>query len=76
MYVTTMSLLKSSQHTWLFTSDKVHNLGISNLVEKYLSYNKIGNLVSFASISPLPQTTFIQRYNNLPVAAKRSQWDF
>jgi len=35
-------------------SGKGHDFGSGNLVEKYLSYNKIGNLVSFSST---PQIT-------------------
>lgn len=56
-------------------SDKGHGLGSGNLVEKYLSYNKIGNLVSFSSI---PQITpsHPPRYNNLPFAMKHNLRDF
>lgn len=50
--VAAASLTAASRHTWLATG---HGLGRGNLVEKSLSYNKIGNLVFLSSIpSSLP----------------------
>lgn len=49
MCVAAASLTAASRHTWLATG---HGLGRGNLVEKSLSYNKIGNLV-FPQFYPL-----------------------
>lgn len=44
-------------------------------MEKYLSYNKIGNLISFSS-TPQITPSHPPRYNNLPFAMKHNLRDF